>query len=62
MISHATISTTYFITLFKYSSTGTIDGIEGHVDLNIAYKNYPEIIKNIGTLTLHIVLKINDIK
>lgn len=32
--------------IWQYSSTGTIDGIEGHVDLNIAYKNYPEIIKN----------------
>ena len=34
--------------IWQYSSTGNIDGINGYVDLNISYKNYPEIIKNKG--------------
>ena len=28
--------------IWQYSSTGKIDGISGNVDLDIAYKNYPE--------------------
>lgn len=31
--------------MWQYSSSGTVDGISGRVDMNIAYKNYPEIIK-----------------
>ncbi|MDO5718113.1 MAG: glycoside hydrolase family 25 protein [Tissierellia bacterium] len=31
--------------IWQYSSTGSVDGIIGNVDLNIAYKNYPEIMK-----------------
>lgn len=34
--------------IWQYSSTGNIDGTNGYVDLNISYKNYPEIIKNKG--------------
>ena len=34
--------------LWQYSWTGHIDGISGDVDLDYAYKNYPEIIKNAG--------------
>lgn len=30
--------------IWQYSSTGTVSGISGNVDMNIAYKNYPEII------------------
>lgn len=29
--------------IWQYSDRGTIDGINGNVDLNISYKNYPEI-------------------
>lgn len=32
--------------IWQYSSVGNINGIDGRVDLNISYKNYPEIIKN----------------
>lgn len=32
--------------LWQYSWTGKIDGIQGDVDLNYAYKNYENIIKN----------------
>ena len=32
--------------LWQYSSTGKIDGITGNVDLNMAYKDYPSIIKS----------------
>lgn len=31
--------------IWQYSSKGTIRGINGYVDLDIAYKNYPAIIK-----------------
>lgn len=31
--------------LWQYSSTGTIKGINGNVDLNFAYKDYPEHMK-----------------
>lgn len=31
--------------MWQYSSSGTVDGISGRVDMDIAYKNYPEIIK-----------------
>jgi len=30
--------------IWQYSSTGKVAGINGDVDLNLAYKNYPEII------------------
>lgn len=30
--------------IWQYSSTGTVPGISGNVDMNIAYKNYPAII------------------
>lgn len=29
--------------LWQYASDGTVDGIQGHVDLDCAYKNYPAI-------------------
>lgn len=31
--------------MWQYSSTGRVDGITGNVDLDIAYYNFPEIIK-----------------
>lgn len=31
--------------IWQYTSTGTVDGISGNVDLNIAYKDYPMIDK-----------------
>lgn len=31
--------------IWQYTSNGIVNGIEGRVDLNIAYKNYPEIMK-----------------
>lgn len=31
--------------LWQYSSHGKLDGITGYVDLNVSYKNYPDIIK-----------------
>jgi len=34
--------------IWQYSETGKIDGINGNVDLNISYKNYPKIIKSKG--------------
>ena len=34
--------------MWQYSSKGKMPGISGNVDLNIAYKNYPAIIKNAG--------------
>lgn len=38
----------YSCGIWQYSSTGQVDGINGNVDLNISYKNYPEIMKNKG--------------
>lgn len=32
--------------IFQYSRTGRVDGINGDVDLNYAYKDYPSIIKS----------------
>ena len=34
--------------IWQYSSQGKIDGINGNADLNISYKNYPEIMKSNG--------------
>ncbi len=34
--------------IWQYSSTGSIDGIEGYVDLNLSYLDYPQIIKGAG--------------
>lgn len=34
--------------IWQYSSTGTVPGIEGDVDLDVAYKDYPAIIKAAG--------------
>ena len=34
--------------IWQYSSKGSVDGINGNVDLDIAYKDYPTIIKNGG--------------
>ena len=33
---------------WQYSDSGRVDGINGNVDMNIAYTNYPEIIKKSG--------------
>jgi len=34
--------------IWQYLSTGKIDGIDGNVDLDVSYKNYPEIMKSKG--------------
>lgn len=34
--------------MWQYSSKGTVAGIQGHVDLNYCYKDYPAIMKNAG--------------
>ena len=34
--------------IWQYTSQGKIDGINGNVDLDISYKNYPEIMKSNG--------------
>lgn len=34
--------------IWQYTSTGRINGIEGCVDLNLAYLDYPQIIKGAG--------------
>ena len=43
--------------MWQYSSKGSIPGIEGNVDLDIAYKDYPSIIKAAG---LNNYVKQND--
>lgn len=35
----------YSCGIWQYSETGKVDGISGNVDLNISYKDYPDIIK-----------------
>ncbi len=34
--------------IWQYIDSGKVDGISGNVDMNIAYTNYPEIIKSNG--------------
>ena len=34
--------------MWQYSSTGKVSGIAGNVDLDVAYKNYPEIMRMWG--------------
>ena len=34
--------------MWQYSSTGSISGISGNVDLDVAYKDYPSIMKKAG--------------
>lgn len=34
--------------MWQYTSTGRVDGITGNVDINIAYHDYPAIIKRAG--------------
>ena len=34
--------------MWQHSSTGHVDGISGDVDLDVAYKNYPTVIRNAG--------------
>lgn len=34
--------------IWQYSSTGSVPGISGNVDMDYAYKDYPTIIKNAG--------------
>lgn len=36
------------VNLWQYSSTGKVDGINGNVDMNISYLEYPNIIKEKG--------------
>lgn len=37
--------------IWQYTSDGQVAGINGRVDMNYAYKDYPAIIKNMGTVT-----------
>jgi len=37
--------------MWQYTSTGTVDGIKGNVDMNHVYKDYPSIIKRAGLTT-----------
>ena len=34
--------------IWQYTSSGTVSGINGDVDMDISYRNYPEIISNAG--------------
>lgn len=34
--------------MWQYSSKGSVSGISGYVDMNYAYRNYPEIIRSNG--------------
>ncbi len=34
--------------IWQYTNSGKVEGISGNVDMNIAYTNYPEVIKNSG--------------
>ena len=34
--------------MWQYSSTGSVDGIEGNVDMNISFKDYPGICRRYG--------------
>jgi GH25 family lysozyme M1 (1,4-beta-N-acetylmuramidase) len=34
--------------LWQYSSTGKVNGINGNVDMNYCYRDYPELIKSMG--------------
>lgn len=38
----------YTCGMWQYSSTGRVNGISGNVDLNLSYKDYPEIMKYNG--------------
>lgn len=42
------MSYTRNVTMWQYSSDGTTPGINGRVDLNISYKDYPTVIKENG--------------
>ncbi len=33
------------LSMWQYTQTGEIDGIEGYFDINLCYRNYPEIMK-----------------
>lgn len=37
--------------IWQYTSTGKVNGINGNVDMNIAYKDYPSIIKGLSSNT-----------
>ena len=43
-----TNSPTYSCGIWQYSSQGSVPGISGRVDLNLAYRDYPTIIKEAG--------------
>lgn len=38
-------------TIWQYSSSGTVPGISGRVDMNVAYKDYPSLIKPMENLS-----------
>lgn len=39
--------------IWQYSCTGSVPGITGDVDMNISYKNYPEIMRTYSLNNLH---------
>jgi lysozyme len=41
-------SKAYEYGMWQYTSKGSVQGINGRVDMNVAYKNYPEIICSAG--------------
>lgn len=43
--SKCTYPNTSVLGMWQYSSTGRVDGINGNVDLDICYVNFPEVIK-----------------
>ncbi len=49
-LAHYTTKTDYTgnYGIWQYSSTGRVNGIKGDVDLDIVYKDYPTIIKQLG--------------
>lgn len=49
-LAHYTTKTDYKgnYGIWQYSSTGHVNGIKGDVDLDIVYKDYPTIIKQLG--------------
>lgn len=36
--------------IWQYASNGKVNGIRGNIDMNYAYKDYPTLIKNMGTV------------
>ena len=63
-LAHYTSATTYkgSYGMWQYSSTGTVDGMEGNVDLNWAYKDYPALVAKFGLNKAAVNDEISDLK